>query len=1332
MNCEINIDVIMAGGTRSAQNKDYLAVNSTDVTGLGVFDTRCDATKLGLEWKRWLRAFKLFVLAKGIADDKQKVALLLHTGGLDLQEIYYTLAGEEVEKTYVECVQILTDYFSPQTNVSFERHGFRQLEQAPGETVDQFVCKLRQKVRSCEYWDADEAIRDQLVEKCINVKVRRRFLERGATGGTLKDFQDIARAVEAVEMQMQALAPPQHSGINAVRTKRKVTSGSDFKSDKELRCFRCNRVGHMSRDKNCPARDRDCKSCGKKGHFQVVCRNKGQLPSDKNKEQSSGDKKSKQANQVTDGSKQYAFVVSGGTKRDGTISLVVGGVELNDVLIDSGATCNVTDVATWENLKKQGVKCLSTTTGADKKLFSYAQRKPLTMKGLFVAEVECKSTKSKCKAEFIVIHENADTIVCKQTAEALDILRVGPARQAVNIVQEENGVDFKREFSEVFTGVGKLKNYVLKLHLNESVKPAAQKVRRIPFGLRDKVDAKLDELLNLDIIEQVEDTPTEWVSPLVVVPKSNNDIRICVDMRQANEAVIRERQPIPTIDEILYDLNGSTVFSKLDLKWGFHQIELEPQSRAITTFVTHRGLYRYKRLMFGITSAPEKYQKIIADVLMNCSGVVNICDDIIVHDQGQGIERHDANVRKVLTVLRENGLTLNEKCRFRMHKLTFFGHDLGKDGISPSEEKIAAVKNAKPPNEVSTVRSFLGLVQYSAKFIPNLAEVAEPLQELTRRNEKFVWNQRRQTAFDKLKTLLSNAETLAYFKGSCKTRIIADAGPTGLGAVLTQLQNGDWRVVSYASRNLSDVERRYSQTEKEALALVWACERFSLYVLGRSFELETDHKPLECIYGKKSKPSARIERWVLRLQGYDYCVVYRPGKTNIADALSRLNNVKSKDKSAEKEDIVRSVVVTHTPAALTPTEIEKASDSDSELQCLQEYIKNGNWNDCKLLQYLGVKDELCSYGRLVLRGSRIVIPKSLRQSVLEQAHEGHQGIVKTKTRLRTKVWWPKIDYDAEKMCRSCHGCQVVGEYGPPEPMKRVEPPSGPWQDVAVDLMGPLPSGESLLVIVDYYSRYFEVKVMKSTTTESILKVLDMVFSCFGYPFSLKSDNGTNFVSVNFDAYLRERGIMHVTSPPLWPQANGEVERQNRTLLKALKVAAVEKKDWRVELNKFLLAFRSTPHASTGRTPAFLMFGRELRSKLPELRRDKSVLDEEVRDRDWQKKLQAKAYADNRRSAVPKGVEPGDQVLLKNTRESGKLAPNFEQDPYTVTRREGAEVTVEQNGVNYRRNSAHVKAYVPPANRPTETETVLESPEVRVRPSRTVKMPAKFDDFILNK
>ena len=482
-------------------------------------------------------------------------------------------------------------------------------------------------------------------------------------------------------------------------------------------------------------------------------------------------------------------------------------MQLKNVLIDSGATCNIVDRATWESLKQKGVKCKSRK--CEKTLFAYGPTKPIEVVGTFESEIHCEESGEKCVDEFTVVEGRDKALLGKDTAKKMNVLRVDlrTHHKDTQLQVKELLWTLLRTLLMFFSGVGKLKNFQLKLHVNKDVKPVAQPVGRLLFGLRDKVDRKLDELLKEDIIEEVPSGPTEWVSPLVVVLKPDGDIRVCVDMRRANEAIEKERHPIPTIKEVLHHLNGSTLFSELDLKWGFHQVELETESRRITIFITHRGLFQYKSLMFGITSAPEKYQEIVKDVLIGCKGVAIIADDLIIHVCG--IKEHDENLLAVLRRRRERGLTLNEKkCQFRLPKLTFFGHDFSSKGIAPSEEKVSAVQNAKPPQSTAEVRSFLGLVQYCAKFLPDCSQVAEPLRMLTRKDLQFMWEDAQQKSFQKLKDLLTRVETLTYFKNERRTRIVADAGPTGIGAVLTQLQDGLWRVISYASRNLTDVERQ--------------------------------------------------------------------------------------------------------------------------------------------------------------------------------------------------------------------------------------------------------------------------------------------------------------------------------------------------------------------------------------------------------------------------------------------------------------------------------------------------------------------------------------------
>ncbi len=370
----------------------------------------------------------------------------------------------------------------------------------------------------------------------------------------------------------------------------------------------------------------------------------------------------------------------------------------------------------------------------------------------------------------------------------------------------------------------------------------------------------------------------------------------------------------------------------------------------------------------------------------------------------------------------------------------------------------------------------------------------------------------------------------------------------------------------YVSRSLTDYEHRYSQTEREALALVWACERLHPYVYGRKFDLVTDHKPLEVIYSPQSKPCARIERWVFK-------VVHVPGQHNTADPLSRLlgDSAQKEIHRHESEEYVGFVAVSATPKTLTTREVEEASATDPELREVRKAITNGHFENCK--PYAPVANELCMVGYIVLRGNRSVLPQSLQARALKLAHEGHLGIVGTKQHLRSKIWWPGMDKAVENYCKACHGCQVVARPDPPEPLRTTPLSDGPWQDVAVDLLGPLPTNHSMLVVIDYYSRYYEYNILTSTTAEKVIDSLESV-SRHGLPVALKSNNGPQFKSDLFREFRVRNGIKHVRTTPKWAQANGEVEHQNASLMKRINIAQAEGLNWKHELRRYVTVYRS--------------------------------------------------------------------------------------------------------------------------------------------------------------
>lgn len=907
---------------------------------------------------------------------------------------------------------------------------------------------------------------------------------------------------------------------------------------------------------------------------------------------------------------------------------------------------------------------------------------------MFDAEIVISDGPKQLRAvsRFYVVKNGPQPLLGKQTAKQLGVLVVGLPSQR-ELVQQ---VEACRTFPSI-------RGVKIRIPIDKSVEPVAQRLRRLPLPMLGRVDEKLNDLLSKDIIEKVSE-PSRWVSPMVIVVKDSGDIRLCIDMRQLNKAILRETHPLPTIEEIRWRMNGAKYFSRLDIKDAFHQLQLDDESKHLTTFITHRGLFRYKRLVFGISCAPEMFQKILEQILADCENTVNFIDDIVV--TGGSEAEHDLALDKVLKKLNEYGILLNQsKCAFKLTEIEFIGQRFNQNGMVPSQSKIEAIQSFRPPRSCEEVRSFLGLVNYVGSFIPNLASISFPLRELTKNNSTFVWEQGQEQAFNELIRLVGNIETLSHFDPKLRTRVVADASPVGLGAVLLQFHQGhpegDPKVVAYASKSLTSTECRYAQTEKEALALVWAVERFQIYLFGIRFELETDHKPLESIFTPTSSPCLRIERWVLRLQAFSYDVVYRKGKSNIADPLSRLSRPADIEEFDPDSDVYIRNVIEHT--AVDIDEVEVASANDPEMQALRECVGKGVWNYANdlLKPYHAFRAELGTVGDLIVRGSKLVIPKSLRQRLLELGHEGHPGRTKMQQRLRCSCWWPGMDEAIVRMVETCSGCRLVSQPSRPEPMMRRALPDKPWVDVAIDFLGPLPSGDYLLVIIDYFSRYKEIEILRKITASETADRLERIFVRLGYPRTITLDNGRQFVSTFFDQYCKQRGIVLNKTTPYWPQENGLVERQNRSLVKRLKISQALNSDWKADLGAYLSMYYATPHSTTGKTPSELMFGRTIRTKIPSLQdinTGTALHSSDYRDRDLQMKEKGRVAEDQRRKAKTSEIVAGDRVLMKNAIPGNKLSTTFNPTVMTVVGKQGPRVTVQcaESGKIYDRNSSHLK------------------------------------------
>ena len=979
----------------------------------------------------------------------------MHYSGEEVQDIFDTLPSTGT--TYDNAKQALNKHFCPEDckDVEFERFTFRQARQLADESVAEFHTRLQRLASTCSFADKDGEVKSQIIQQCTSNKLRRFALREGSKL-TLVGLLQTARMYEAADQHATEIEQSTAStlvnavDVNAVNTnvQRSASCSCNFQGNhgpshgpsqqrqqfsRSTTCRNCGgRYPHRP-GRDCPAKGIVCHNCGKLNHFAKHCLSKPRQQTESkpspsvhaintespsshgannhNETINSNTEHSRLSGKVND----YAFHIRDhdSTKKP-TVEVHINGTPVQCV-IDTGASVMVMGLQTFNDLTPRPALNSNTVP-----IYAYGSKSPLEIVGSFQATVSYKHSTVNTVV-FVTMH-SADTLLNFDTASSLGLVTI-----AYNVHSEEDSSpDFLSDYADRFEGIGKISSFVCTLHVDETVPPIAVPHRRIPFHMRQQVEKELERLVELDVIERVDQQPTPWVSPITVVKKPHNpsEIRLCVDMRNVNQAIKRERHITPTIDDIIVALNGAAVFSKLDLNSGYHQIPLAPESRKYTVFSTHAGLYQYKRLNFGLSSAAEIFQNAIQSTLRDLPGIINISDDILVFGSTQ--EEHDKRLHACLRRLREANLTLNRgKCRFRVTHVTYFGHVFSASGVAPDPEKIREIQAVTPPTNVSELRSFLGMVNYCGRFVPALASVSAPLRDLTRADVPWEWSQSHSQAFDEIKQRLAQCCTMAYFDFHSSTELIVDASPVGLGAVLTQHNSrGATSVIALASRALSPVEQRYSQTEREALAITWAVTHFHLYLYGSAFTVITDHKPLVSLFNNaNSKPPLRIERWILKLQAYDMEVKYHPGKLNPADYMSR-HPVKADHHSHEQnmaEAHVSFVALHSVPKTVTYAEIVAATKDDTVLQACMSAIIDNNWSDlfahvdpisqAELKSLYNIRDELTvtKDSDLLIRDHRLVIPKSLRKRILNIAHEGHQGITKTKALLKEKVWFPSID-----------------------------------------------------------------------------------------------------------------------------------------------------------------------------------------------------------------------------------------------------------------------------------------------------------------------------------
>ena len=861
--------------------------------------------------------------------------------------------------------------------------------------MEDFIHSVHSLAQHCSYGDLnDQMIRDRIVVGIRDSSLSQKLQMEADL--TLEKATKMVRESEAIKKQQKTIRekPEDAAELDAIRKgrgkswhhkSRQNQRPQQIPPTKPSVCTRCGQSAHGRLQ--CPAKDQICHRCNKVGHFKKMCRTKGIVREVK-----------------TDQEEFLGAIHVDTADTDDEGKPWTTTLELNEraltFKIDTGADVTVISQSDY-NAEKDG------PLSPPSKQLTGPSHEALDVCGQFTGQLQ-RNTMLTMQDVYVVkgLHKP---------------LLGRPAIEALKIVAFMNGIQFQeviKRFPQLFTGLGRLKDSY-KIKLKEGAIPFALSVpRRVAIPLLPRVKEELERMTKLGVISKVTE-PTEWCAGMVVVPKPGGKVRICVDLTKLNTNVCRERHILPSVENTLAQLAGAKHFTKLDANSGFWQIEMEPDSAKFTTFITPFGRYQFNRLLFGITSAPEHFQRRMNEILGDIEDAVCLIDDILIYGKTQS--EHDQRLLSVLNRINEAGLTLNkEKCVFNTTSINFLGQQIDNSGIKADPEKIRAVKELPPPTNVSELRRFLGMVNQLSKFLPRVAEETKPLRDLLSTKNQWHWDSLQDQAFVKLKLLLSSSEVLALYDPSLHTVVSADASAYGLGGVFRQRQaNGDLRPVAYISRALTETEQRYAQIEKEALAVTWACERFQDYLNGLLFHIETDHKPLVPLLSTKNldEMPLRVQRFRMCLMRYQYTISHVAGKDLCtADTLSRAPSTEVGKHSYQLQQEIASyvnLIIDYLPATETiMQEIKEKQKEDPVCQKLIAYCQT-RWPDKSKLQgpckaYAAVMHELSVIQGLLLRGHRIVIPSEMLADIIEKLHAGHQGIAKCRRRAQQSVWWPGL------------------------------------------------------------------------------------------------------------------------------------------------------------------------------------------------------------------------------------------------------------------------------------------------------------------------------------
>ena len=892
-----------------------------------------------------------------------------------------------------------------------------------------------------------------------------------------------------------------------------------------------------------------------------------------------------------------------------------------------------------------------------------------------------------------------------------------------------------RKFSSVFSdslkGKETIRDATMRINLKPGYKPLNVTVAKAtPIHCKDKADNLIRTLIKDEVIEKVPmNEPSEWCSRTMFVPKSNGDVRMVTDFRCLNQAVERAPKPFPSTKDIIANLEPTAkVYATTDALNGYFQLPLHKDSRPYTTFIIDSGRYRYLRGPMGCSQTGDSFCDATDRAFHGHEGTQKIVDDGLTG--GATMEELYSRLDSLLEDCKYYRIILSKKKFNVAEKVKFAGHVIGADGVQPDPEKTRAITNFPVPTSVTEVRSFLGLANQLASFVPDLTQNARPIHALTKKDTAFVWGHEQQEAFENVKKLLTSDLLVKPFNKDFKTELYTDASRLGLGYLLCQRDDKDeLRLVRCGSRSLAAAEKNYGVTELEALAVSFACNHCSFYLQGApQFDVITDHRALVPMWSQPlpEMKNARCQKFRERLQHFNINMVWKAGKTHLmADALSRfpcfLPQEGEKEKSISMDKVV-ALTVMHELATIDPSQETLLADRDQRYLDLIDAVKNGRIDSSKdLNEYKESFNELSLIGKpgnnLVIKdGFKVVVPAPARKRVLRALHAGHCGTRKTQSLAAKAVFWPGMNNDIKNQCEACPQCLELKAAQQKETSRQPEREArdlAPMSDVGVDLFQC--AGKDFLLMVDRFSGYPFVQKLTTTTTKAVTSVLSQWFSLFGYPQRIRSDGGPQFQGP-FREYCEDKQIKHELAAAYNPSSNGLAENAVKQC-KHLLIKCIEEGS---DYNDALLTWRQTPKREGGPSPANLFLHRDLNvAGLPQSTETLQFtptdqMNEWIKDR--QKQFEStKDQVDNRGKDLPP-LEIGIRVDVKKPNERG-----WELDAADI-------FDVREDGRSYVLREAKSKRhFVRPRYMLREANKENASPEGIIQPQKCCLLPPSEDD-----